>query len=118
MPVDSGNPELCRGTMIATMARLAIIPARSGSKRIPNKNVKPFHGRPVIEYSLAAARESGLFDVIHVSTDSEAIAEIATKLEAPVDFLRPPTLAGDTVPLRDVLRFVRDRYDHLGRTFD
>jgi len=100
------------------MARLAIIPARSGSKRILDKNVKPFHGRPVIEYSLAAARESRLFDVIHVSTDSEATAGLAEQLGAPVDFLRPPALASDTASLRDVLRFVRDRYAELGRRFE
>jgi N-acylneuraminate cytidylyltransferase len=100
------------------MARLAIIPARSGSKRIPDKNVKPFHGQPAIAYSLAAARDSRLFDVIHVSTDSDAIADITARLGAPVDFLRPPALAGDTVPLRDVLRFVRDRYRNSGRSFD
>jgi len=100
------------------MARLAIIPARSGSKRIPDKNIKPFHGRPVIEYSLAAARDSGLFDAIHVSTDSAAIAEIAAKLGAPVDFLRPAALANDTAPLRDVLRSLRDKYLDMGRSFD
>jgi N-acylneuraminate cytidylyltransferase len=100
------------------MARLAIIPARSGSKRIPNKNVKLFHGRPVIAYSLAAARSSGLFDMIHVSTDSEAIAEIAADLGAPVDFFRPSALANDTAPLRDVLRFVRDRYRERAQGFD
>jgi N-acylneuraminate cytidylyltransferase len=100
------------------MPRLAIIPARSGSKRIPDKNIKLFHGRPIIAYSLAAARDSGLFDVIHVSTDSEAIAALTADLGAPVDFFRPEALAGDKVPLRDVLRFVRDRYGELGHSFD
>ncbi len=73
----------------------AIIPARGGSKRIPKKNTKLFVGRPVIEYSIATAQKSGLFDRIIVSTDSEEIASIARAAGAEVPFMRPPELADD-----------------------
>ena len=68
--------------------RLAVIPARGGSKRIPKKNIIPFCGKPMIAYALDAARESGLFDRIHVSTDSQEIAEVVEKLGYPVELIR------------------------------
>ena len=71
---------------------LAIIPARGGSKRIPNKNIKEFAGKPLIAYSINAAKASGLFDKIIVSTDSEQVAEIARQYGAEVPFIRPPEL--------------------------
>ena len=74
---------------------VAIIPARSGSKRIPQKNIKPFAGKPIIAYSIAAAKASGIFDKIIVSTDSEAIAQIATGYGAEIPFLRPTELSDD-----------------------
>lgn len=74
---------------------IAIIPARGGSKRIPNKNVRPFAGQPMISYSIQAAQASGIFDRILVSTDSEDIAEIAVKLGAEAPFTRPPELSDD-----------------------
>lgn len=74
---------------------VAVIPARGGSKRIPGKNLKPFAGRPIISYSIAAALESGLFDRVIVSTDDEAIAALALAHGAEVPFLRPPRLADD-----------------------
>ncbi|MFT5896788.1 MAG: pseudaminic acid cytidylyltransferase, partial [bacterium] len=70
------------------MQKIAIIPARGGSKRIPGKNVKPFHGRPIISYAITAAVQSKLFDRIIVSTDCEKIAEVATEYGAEVPFLR------------------------------
>lgn len=100
------------------MSRLAIIPARAGSKRIPDKNIRDFFGRPIIAYSLDAARDSGLFSEIHVSTDSPRIRETVESLGYPVAFLRPAALADDKTPLRDVLRYVRDRYAESGRHFD
>ena len=100
------------------MSRLAIIPARAGSKRIPDKNIRDFCGRPIIAYSLEAARHSGLFSEIHVSTDNERIRAIVESLGFPVIFARPAELADDHTPLRDVLRYVRDRYAALGRHFD
>jgi pseudaminic acid cytidylyltransferase len=97
---------------------LAIIPARSGSKRIPCKNIRKFFGRPIIEYSIETARDCGLFDAIHVSTDSESIRDIAVAMGADCKFVRPSHLADDTTPLRDVLRFVRDSYAGTGSPFD
>ena len=75
--------------------RLAVIPARGGSKRIPRKNVRPFAGKPMIAHSIAAALESGCFDRIVVSTDDDEIAEIATTCGAEVPFRRPAELADD-----------------------
>lgn len=82
--------------------KLAVIPARGGSKRIPRKNIKFFCDRPVISYAIEAARNSGLFDRIVVSTDDGEIAEVATACGAEVPFMRPGELADDkagTVPV-------------------
>ena len=73
---------------------IAIIPARGGSKRIPKKNIKFFHGQPLIAYSIKAAQESGLFDKIVVSTDDEEIANVAQSYGAEV-LKRPKELADD-----------------------
>ena len=73
----------------------AVIPARSGSKGVPNKNVKMFDGRPLMAYSIAAARKSNLIDRVIVSTDSEEYAEIALKEGAEVPFLRPKEISTD-----------------------
>ncbi len=77
------------------MNSVAIIPARGGSKRIPKKNIKPFLGKPIIAYSIEAARESRLFDTIIVSTDSEEIAQVARSYGAQVPFMRPKELSDD-----------------------
>lgn len=82
--------------------KVAIIPARGGSKRIPRKNIKPFAGKPIISYSIDAARQSGLFDRIVVSTDDEEIAEMACGYGAEVPFIRPKELSDDhtaTIPV-------------------
>lgn len=81
---------------------IAIIPARGGSKRIPNKNIKLFAGKPIISYSIKAAQETNLFDRIIVSTNSEEIAEVAKTCGAEVPFIRPAELADDftgTIPV-------------------
>ena len=82
---------------------VGIIPARGGSKRIPNKNIKPFAGRPIIAYSIEAAKVSGLFDKIFVSTDSEKIAIIAKEYGAEIPFMRPKELSDDFTPTVPVL---------------
>lgn len=74
---------------------VAIIPARGGSKRIPRKNIRPFAGKPIIAYSIEAARACGLFERIIVSTDDPEIAEVARRYGAEVPFLRPSELADD-----------------------
>lgn len=100
------------------MKRLAVIPARGGSKRIPNKNIRDFCGKPMIAHILAAAQASGLFDVVHVSTESAAIADVASGQGFPVDFMRPDSLADDYTPIMPVLKYVTDEYQRRGRTFD
>jgi pseudaminic acid cytidylyltransferase len=76
---------------------LAIIPARGGSKRILGKNTKLFAGKPLIAYSIQAAIDSGEFDKIIVSTDSQTVADIAISYGAEVPFMRPEALSGDFV---------------------
>lgn len=83
--------------------RVAIIPARGGSTRIPRKNIKQFHGKPIIEYSIEAADRSGLFDVIYVSTEDAQIALIATKAGAKI-IKRPKELAQDNIGTQEVMR--------------
>lgn len=81
---------------------IAVIPARGGSKRIPRKNIKPFCGKPMIAWSIEAARASGCFDRIIISTDDEEIAEVALQHGAEVPFMRPDALADDyagTIPV-------------------
>jgi N-acylneuraminate cytidylyltransferase len=74
---------------------VAVIPARGGSKRIPRKNVRPFLGRPIIAYSIEAARASGLFARVIVSTDDDEIAAVARTHGAEVPFVRPPEVSDD-----------------------
>ena len=75
--------------------RLAVIPARGGSKRIPRKNIRPFCGKPMIGWSIAAALGSSCFDRVIVSTDDDEIAQTATDLGAEVPFRRPAELSDD-----------------------
>lgn len=82
--------------------KIAVIPARGGSKRIPRKNIKPFWGKPMIAWSIDAARDSGCFDRIIVSTDDAEIADVAKAHGAEVPFMRPADLSDDhatTVPV-------------------
>lgn len=81
---------------------VAIIPARGGSKRIPKKNIKLFHGKPIIAYSIELALQSGIFDLVIVSTDCDEIAEVSRQYGAEVPFRRPEALSNDyagTVPV-------------------
>lgn len=75
--------------------KIAVIPARGGSKRIPRKNIKPFCGKPMIAWSIEAANSSGLFEHVIVSTDDAEIAEVARQWGAEVPFMRPEELAND-----------------------
>ncbi|MGL5291543.1 MAG: pseudaminic acid cytidylyltransferase [Vibrionaceae bacterium] len=84
--------------------KVAIIPARGGSKRIKNKNIKPFNGKPIIAYSIEAAQLCGCFDKIFVSTDDLAIAQIAKQYGAQVPFVRPAALADDFATTADVMQ--------------
>ncbi len=98
--------------------RIAIVPARGGSKRIPDKNIVDFLGAPLMSYSLAAAEQSGLFDTIHVSTDSPRIADVAAECGHPVDFMRASELADDHTPLLPVLQWTLQQYELRGRNFE
>ena len=100
------------------MSRIAIIPARGGSKRIPHKNIRPFLGKPMIAYSIEAALTSGLFDEVMVSTDDPEIAEIALQYGAKVPFMRSATTSDDYATLADVVHEVITRYAANDRCFD
>jgi len=97
--------------------RIAVIPARGGSKRIPKKNIVPFCGRPMISYAIDAARTSGVFSKIHISTDSQEIRETVETLGLAVDFMRDPALADDYTGLLEVLRWVLDQYQRRGEVY-
>ena len=97
--------------------KLAIIPARGGSKRIKDKNIVDFCGRPLISYSLEAAKASGLFDQIHVSTESLKIKEIVESLGFKIDFLRDESLADDHTGVVPVLKWVLEEYKKRGKYF-
>lgn len=100
------------------MSRIAIIPARGGSKRIPRKNIKEFCGKPILAYSIEAALNSKLFDEVMVSTDGNEIKEIAKQYGASVPFLRSAETANDFAILKDVLNEVLSEYKELGKEFD
>ena len=88
--------------------RLAIIPARGGSKRIPRKNVKEFCGKPMMAWSIEAAKASGCFDKIIVSTDDAEIADVARAYGATVPFMRPAELSDDNTGTLPVIRHALD----------
>lgn len=100
------------------MRRIAIIPARGGSKRIPRKNIKSFAGNPMIAISITTSQKSGLFDVVMVSTDDEETAVIAREFGAEVPFLRSASNSDDFTGTGDVMDEVLDAYADLGETFD
>lgn len=98
--------------------RIAVITARGGSKRIPHKNIRPFCGRPILEYSIEAALASELFEEVMVSTDDGEIARVAEAAGAGVPFLRSSETAGDFATTADVLLEVVREYEKQGRHFD
>ncbi len=100
------------------MSRIAIIPARGGSKRIPRKNIRPFGGQPALTHILNAAEATGLFDVIHVSTDDDEIAAVAAAAGHAPDFPRAPDIADDHTPIRTVMGWTLREYDKRGQAFD
>lgn len=100
------------------MKNLAVIPARSGSKGLKDKNIKPLRGHPLMWYSIQAAIESGQFAEVMVSTDSEAYAKIARQCGASVPFLRSEAASGDSTGSWDVVREVLSGYDRMGMRFD
>ena len=97
---------------------VAFVPARAGSERVPAKNVRELAGHPLLAYSIAAARESGLFEAVVVSTDSEEIADIARRYGAEVPALRPAEMATATSPDIEWVRHMLDLLAREGRTFE
>lgn len=100
------------------MSTIAIITARSKSKRIPSKNIKEFCGKPIMLYSIEAALKSNVFDEVMVSTDSDQFAEIAKKAGAAVPFLRSRGTSNDYATTADVLMEVVEEYKKIGKEFD
>ncbi len=100
------------------MKNIAIIPARSGSKGLKDKNVRCLNGKPLLAWTIDAAVQSGEFEEIMVSTDSEAYAEIARQYGADVPFLRSAETASDSASSWDVMAEVLENWRERGRTFD
>lgn len=94
---------------------LAIIPARGGSKRIPRKNIRPFAGKPMMAHAIFAAKDSGVFDAVIVSTDDPEIAAIARDWGAEAPFVRPAELANDHATTQPVIRHAIEEMRRLGR---
>jgi CMP-N,N'-diacetyllegionaminic acid synthase len=97
---------------------IALVPARQGSKRVPGKNIRTLAGHPMLAYTIAPAIESGVFDAVMVSTDSEEIAAIARHYGAEVPFLRPAEFAGDVSPDIEWLEHHLATLREQGRTWD
>lgn len=100
------------------MNRIAIIPARSGSKGLKDKNIKELNGKPLMAYSIEAAIESNMFDKVFVSTDSQKYADIAIKYGADASFLRSKENSSDTAQSWDVVREVIDMMQIKGEKYD
>lgn len=99
------------------MLRVAIIPARGGSKRLPRKNLAEFHGHPIIAYTIAAARKSGMFERVVVSTEDQEIAEASAKYGAEIS-MRSDELASDVARVSEVCVDFLDREVAQGRVHD
>ncbi|EKE16591.1 MAG: hypothetical protein ACD_10C00904G0002 [uncultured bacterium] len=97
---------------------IAIIPARGGSKRIPRKNIKPFCGKPMIAWSIEAAKASTLFDHIVVSTDDDEIAQVAKQWGAEVPFMRPAKISDDHTGTTAVIAHAINWYASQGQIPD
>jgi len=98
--------------------RIAIIPARGGSKRILGKNLRSFFGKPIISYSIKCAERSSLFEKIHISTEDKDIYKVASNYGHQPDFMRPSELADDETPLIPVLKYTLEKYESLGEFFE
>ncbi len=97
---------------------VALIPARSGSKRVPDKNIRLLAGHPLIAYSIAAALQSKIFKTVIVSTDSERYADIARYYGAGVPFLRPAKIAGDTSPDIEWVEYTLKQLRNSGQNYE
>lgn len=100
------------------MSLIAIITARGGSKRIPQKNIKAFMGKPMLAYAIEAAKNANIFDEIMVSTDNNDIADVAQKYGAKVPFMRSERTSNDFATTFDVLEEVLQEYRERGKEFE
>jgi len=103
---------------MAKVKRIAIIPARGGSKRIKNKNIINFFGKPMIFYAINALKKSKFFEKIHVSTDSKKIFNLVERRELKIDFLRSKEKSRDEVGMEEVVKFVINKYKKAKVNFD
>jgi CMP-N,N'-diacetyllegionaminic acid synthase len=97
---------------------IAFIPARAGSKRLPNKNIKELRGHPLLAYSVCAAINSGVFDDVICATDSEQYADIARYYGAEVPFIRPLEISGDKSPDIEWVVWTLNALKDMGREYD
>lgn len=97
---------------------IAIIPARSGSKGLIDKNIKELNHKPLLAYTIEAAKKSGLFETIHVSTDSEKYSKIAENYGADQPFLRHANNSADASSTWDAVREVIENYEDIGKVYD
>jgi CMP-N,N'-diacetyllegionaminic acid synthase len=104
--------------MTVSPKAIALIPARAGSKRVAHKNIARLAGHPLIAYTICAARASGVFDKVVVSTDSEDYAAVARHYGAETPFIRPPSLAGDTSPDIEWIKHALNWFSERGEAFD
>lgn len=102
---------------MSEFSNVALIPARAGSRRIPNKNIREFHGKPIISYPIQAAIETGIFSKVIVSTDSPEIAETVRALGAECLTLRPSELSGDEASTLSVVKYEINKYRDLSQEF-
>lgn len=97
---------------------VAFIPARSGSKRVPNKNIKLLGGHPLLAYTIRSAIDSGVFSAVICATDSQEYAEVACRYGAEVPMLRPATISGDKSPDIEWVEWILEALYQQGREFD
>lgn len=97
---------------------IAIILARSGSKRIKKKNIRKFLNKPIIHYSIEAIKKTKIFDKIHISTDSEEIANVVEKKNIKIDFLRSKNLSKDHISSLEVIKWILNRYKKQGLIYE
>jgi N-acylneuraminate cytidylyltransferase len=97
---------------------VALIPARAGSKRIPDKNIRPLAGHPIIAYTISSALQSQVFSAVIVSTDSQLYGDIAGHYGAEVPYLRPTDIAGDLSPDIEWVEYTLSRLQENGREYD
>tara|TARA_B110000211_G_scaffold206247_1_gene241080 strand:- start:905 stop:1591 length:687 start_codon:yes stop_codon:yes gene_type:complete len=98
--------------------RLLIIPAKSKSKRIKNKNIKKFYNKPIIQYPIEIAKKSRLFSKIHVSTDDLKIINIVKKFKIKKEFLRPKSLSDSKTSIHEVIKFVVNKFNERKEVYD